>query len=218
MTSGTKILSIETSSSICGSAYIVNGENVGCIEKSTPRKHAEILPEFFHQLEKKTNFCLAKINAIAVSIGPGSFTGLRIGLSFAKGLAYSKGLPIVPVPTMMALTYQVRYAYPTYGLIWSHGTRVFSQPVTWVNKLPAEAGSIEVNNWDDLIERVPIEQTIFQWQCENIIDDKFPAIESKPSAINVGILANHNFKEWVVKKPYELVPNYIAPFEIKSRI
>jgi len=216
--SGTKILSIETSSSICGLAYIVNGESVGCIEESTPRKHAEILPDFFNQLEKKTNFHLAELNAIAVSIGPGSFTGLRIGLSFAKGLAYSKGLPIVPVPTMMALAYQVRYAFPTYGLIWSHGTRVFSQPVTWVNKLPAEAGSVEVNDWDDLVERVPIEQTIFQWQCDDIVDGKFSAIESKPSAINVGLLANHNFKEWVVKKPYDLVPSYIAPFGIKSRL
>ena len=119
---------------------------------------------------------------------------------------------------MMALAYQVRYAFPTYGLIWSHGTRVFSQPVIWVNKLPAEAGSVEVNDWDDLVERVPIEQTIFQWQCDDIVDGKFSAIESKPSAINVGLLANHNFKEWVVKKPYDLVPSYIAPFGIKSRL
>jgi len=218
VTSGRRILSIETSSIICGLAYIVNGESVGCIEESAPRKHAEILPDFFIELKNKTKFRLADLNGIAVSIGPGSFTGLRIGLSFAKGLAYSKNLPIIPVPTMMSLAYQVRNKYPTYGLIWSHGTQVFSQHVDWIDKLPVEAGNIEVNSWDDVKKKVPIERTIFQWQCDKIIGNKFIAVVSQPSAVNVGYLANHNYRKWVVKNPYDLVPNYIAPFKIKSGV
>ena len=65
-------------------------------------------------------------------------------------------------------------------------------------------------------KKVPIERTIFQWQCDEIIGNKFKAVASQPSAVNVGYLADHNYRKWVVKNPYDLVPNYIAPFKIKS--
>ena len=93
------ILSIETSSLICGVSIIENGNLIGISEKSTYRKHNENLANFAQDAIKKSNKSLSDIDAIAVSIGPGSFTGLRIGLGFAKGMAYALGLPIVPVPT-----------------------------------------------------------------------------------------------------------------------
>ena len=84
--------------------------------------------------------------------------------------------------------------------------------------MPVEAGNIEVNNWDDVKKKVPIERTIFQWQCDEIIGNKFKAVASQPSAVNVGYLADHNYRKWVVKNPYDLVPNYIAPFKINSGV
>ena len=77
-----KILAIETASDICGIAYIKNGKCEGLIEKSIPRKHAEQLPLFYQKLIKKTGLKLSELDGIAISIGPGSFTGLRIGLSY----------------------------------------------------------------------------------------------------------------------------------------
>ena len=105
MNNNNTILAIETSSNICGISFIENGTLIDSIDKEKSKQHAEVLPQLYQELKIKTNFSLSNIDALAVSIGPGSFTGLRIGLSFTKGLAFSKNLPIVPISTMMALAY-----------------------------------------------------------------------------------------------------------------
>ena len=75
------------------------------------------------------------VQAIAVSIGPGSFTGLRIGLGFSKGLAYAKGLPIVPVPTLSSLAFSQKEFEPKNGIMHSHAKKVFYQAFYWENKI-----------------------------------------------------------------------------------
>ena len=102
------ILSIETSSKICSVGLLSNGKNLGFIEELDGRKHAELLPEFVEKLLKKNKVQVKLIDAIAVSIGPGSFTGLRVGLSFAKGVAYAIKCPIIPVPTILSIAYSLR--------------------------------------------------------------------------------------------------------------
>ena len=79
MNNNKNILAIETSSNVCGISYIEKGSCVGCVEEDISKKHAEILPEFYLNLQKNTNFILDNIDAIAISIGPGSFTGYVSG-------------------------------------------------------------------------------------------------------------------------------------------
>ena len=74
-------------------------EILGVEEKDVSKKHAELLSGITKKALDNANKTLDDIDAIAISIGPGSFTGLRVGLGFAKGLAYSRSLPIVPVPS-----------------------------------------------------------------------------------------------------------------------
>ncbi len=132
-----KLLAIETSTDICSIAYIDNGKTISIVEEIIPRKHAELLPVYFRELSELNQHLLQYISAIAVSIGPGSFTGLRIGLSYAKGLAYSRGLPIIPVPTLLSLAdgcsgnHQKSYRVCLY----SHGDIYFEQKI--VSKLLA---------------------------------------------------------------------------------
>ena len=102
------ILSIETSSKICSVGLLKNGRDLGTIEKSDSRKHAELLPGFVEKLLEKSKVQIKLIDAIAVSIGPGSFTGLRVGLSFAKGIAYAIKCPIIPVPTILSMAYSLK--------------------------------------------------------------------------------------------------------------
>ena len=99
------IISIETSSDICGVSLIKSGICIKTIEENSERKHVEKIPIFYKKLQDEVGFKDSEISAIAVSIGPGSFTGLRIGLSFAKGLALAQSLPIVPIPTMISLAF-----------------------------------------------------------------------------------------------------------------
>ncbi len=98
-----KILGIETATSVCSIALIENSKVLS--EKSLLEKniHSEKIIPLIDEVLK--NF--KEFDKIAVSIGPGSFTGLRVGLSTAKGLAYASKKPIIPVSTLKALAYNV---------------------------------------------------------------------------------------------------------------
>ena len=124
MNDNNTILAIETSSNICGISLIENGTFIDSVDEDKSKQHAEVLPQLYKKLQNRTNFSLSNIDALAVSIGPGSFTGLRIGLSFTKGLAFSKNLPIIPISTMMALAYNARKFLPNLGIIHSHAESV----------------------------------------------------------------------------------------------
>jgi len=122
------ILAIETSTDWCGIAFIQNEKCQYKIEKRIPREHAEKLPEFYNSLRDKTGLDEINLDAIAVAIGPGSFTGLRVGLGFAKGIAFAKGLPIVPVPTLQIMAANSGLTSEAFTiLLYSHGNIVFYQ-------------------------------------------------------------------------------------------
>lgn len=101
------ILSIDSATDVCSAAILREG--VVCAEKweVAPQRHSELLMLFIRDVMIQGQVQLGLLNRIAVSIGPGSFTGLRIGLSVAKGIAMGTDLPVVPVPTMDAAAYRV---------------------------------------------------------------------------------------------------------------
>jgi tRNA threonylcarbamoyladenosine biosynthesis protein TsaB len=73
--------------------------------RNAERSQVASLPALVTQVLAAANVDVSAVDGLAVSIGPGSFTGLRIGLAFAKGLAYAAGVPVVPVPTLEALAW-----------------------------------------------------------------------------------------------------------------
>ena len=101
-----KILAIETSTMLGGVAVMddVKGLLVE-VRASVKTGHSgKLMPEIDDAL-KRASLGIGDIDALCVTTGPGSFTGLRIGLSTVKGLAYSTGLPVVAVPTLEALAW-----------------------------------------------------------------------------------------------------------------
>ena len=216
MNNNKNILAIETSSNVCGMSYIEKGSCVGCLEEDISKKHAEILPEFYLNLQKKTDFILDNMDAIAVSIGPGSFTGLRIGLSFAKGLAFSKDLPIIPISTMMSLAYTLKEELPLIGIIHSHAKRVFCQKIRWDQRIPYPDGDIRVAEWEELLEEIDYSKKTFQFNFDSFKKESF-FINSKLSSTSVGLLAGINFEKLVIDKPFDLVPNYVSPFMVGKK-
>ena len=216
MNDNNTILAIETSSNICGISLIENGTFIDSVDEDKSKQHAEVLPQLYKKLQSRTNFSLSNIDALAVSIGPGSFTGLRIGLSFTKGLAFSKNLPIIPISTMMALAYNARKFLPAFGIIHSHAKRVFYQRIRWVNKVPYSGGDIKVAEWNNLLDEIGQTENIFQLNCENL-DKSNGFISTSLSSSSIGILANINYKELVIDQPYDLVPNYVSPFIVHKK-
>lgn len=93
---------METSSVICGASLHENGECIAETYLKEPRVHAEKLVGLVDKLLEEQTIRIQKIKAVVVSAGPGSFTGLRIGMSFAKGLSYPHNIPLAGVNTMKA--------------------------------------------------------------------------------------------------------------------
>ena len=210
------ILAIETSSNTCGISLIENGTFIDSIDEDKSKQHAELLPQLYKKLQSKTNFSLSNIDALAISIGPGSFTGLRIGLSFTKGLAFSKNLPIIPISTMMALAYDTRKFSPILGIIHSHARRVFYQKIKWINLVPYPDGDIKVAEWSKFINEIDQTKNIFQLNCGSL-EKSSDFISTSLSSSSIGILANINYDELVNNQPYDLVPNYVSPFIVNKK-
>ena len=103
------ILSIETATTNCSVALSKDGKLLaGKEDYNTSYSHAERLHVFIEELLVSAEVSMQELSAIAVSKGPGSYTGLRIGVSAAKGLCYALEIPLISVPTLTALAYQVQ--------------------------------------------------------------------------------------------------------------
>lgn len=97
------IINIETTTTICSVALSSNGNMIASFANDEGMKHAEKLSPYIDQLLQIAQNRQLKIDAIAVSSGPGSYTGLRIGISTAKGLAYGLDVPLISVSTLEIL-------------------------------------------------------------------------------------------------------------------
>ncbi|WP_378181828.1 tRNA (adenosine(37)-N6)-threonylcarbamoyltransferase complex dimerization subunit type 1 TsaB [Aquimarina sp. SS2-1] len=105
----TYILCIETSTTNCSVAIVGDGKVVMSKEDyDTKYSHAERLHHFIEQVISESGLSFTDLDAIAVSKGPGSYTGLRIGVSAAKGLSYGLGIPLISVSTLLSLALQVK--------------------------------------------------------------------------------------------------------------
>lgn len=97
------ILHIESSSTVCSVALSNNTDLIDCKELDNGYTHVENLHVFIEQLLSENNISASQLNAISVSSGPGSYTGLRIGYSAAKGLAYALNIPLIAIDTLQAM-------------------------------------------------------------------------------------------------------------------
>lgn len=105
----TTILCLETATTNCSVALTVNGKVVSVREENSKKHaHAEKLHVFIEEVLHDAQIGKKEIDAIAVSKGPGSYTGLRIGVSAAKGLAFALDVPIITIGTLNVLAQQVK--------------------------------------------------------------------------------------------------------------
>lgn len=101
------ILCIETGTTTCSVALGNNSGVLGYKDLSDSKAHASQLSVLVDELLNELNFDISKIDAVAISKGPGSYTGLRIGVSFAKGICYSLGKPLIAVGSLDSMVYGI---------------------------------------------------------------------------------------------------------------
>ena len=101
-----RLLLIETSTSLCSAALAEDGRIV-CSRRSTePRAHASLTAVFVKEMMDESGWTIQNLDAVAVSAGPGSYTGLRVGSSTAKGLCFGGQVPLIAVSTLDTLARQ----------------------------------------------------------------------------------------------------------------
>lgn len=101
-----RIILIETSTALCSAALAEDGVITSYRESSAPKAHASLTAVFIQEMLSERNLSLSDCDAVCVSMGPGSYTGLRVGVSTAKGLCFGSGKPLLAVGTLDTLVAQ----------------------------------------------------------------------------------------------------------------
>jgi tRNA threonylcarbamoyladenosine biosynthesis protein TsaB len=110
------ILIIESSTEICSVSVIADGMLLDSVESAEGQNHARLVTVFADELLKRNQILPTQLKAVAVSKGPGSYTGLRIGVSTAKGICYAAGIPLIAVGTLEAMAKHVALNSEIYNI------------------------------------------------------------------------------------------------------
>jgi len=101
------ILAVETSTPVCSVALIAGGE-LYLTEETTANRHSEMLLSMIRDLLQRSSLGLSELDALAIGRGPGSFTGIRIGIAAVQGLAFSTDLPVISISSLASLAAQTQ--------------------------------------------------------------------------------------------------------------
>jgi len=100
-----RLLAVETSSELCSAALVVDGHTLKRQEEA-PNRHGEVLIPMVSALLSEAGIAATQLDALAFGQGPGSFTGIRIGVGVVQGLALGADRPVIPVPSLLAVAAQ----------------------------------------------------------------------------------------------------------------
>ena len=154
------ILLLETATPVCSVALACDGKVVAEKHSNESNAHSSKLSPFVEQLLKENHTEAKSLDAVCVSSGPGSYTGLRIGVSSAKGFCYALGIPLLAVPTLQGMAAQYYAQHPDYkGLVcpmidarrMECYTAIFASPTDEVKAVSADI--IEPGIYDQYLGR-----------------------------------------------------------------
>jgi len=211
------ILAIETSDELCSAAVMLSEDSFAEINFQKKFVHSEKLMPMISDLLKNADIILKDIKTLAVSMGPGSFTGLRIGLTIAKGLAVGIELPIIPVPTFDALAFQLSAQLP-------NGTNFIIANNANINEIYFAKYRVVGNRFEVIKEATLIEKSeLSSLQQDgdllfgNFTVEKTDFKTSSPYASSVAQWAYIFGKDLVTFDHDLLEPNYLKNFVVKVK-
>jgi tRNA threonylcarbamoyladenosine biosynthesis protein TsaB len=217
------ILMIETSTKNCSVGLSKDGKCISLKEENKgDYSHAEKLHLFIEEILKKENISAKDLDAIAVGKGPGSYTGLRIGVSAAKGLAYAINKPLIAIDTLKSLAKTIQVEK---GLIvpmldarrLEVYSAIFNSKHEYTRK--AEAEIINATSYTSLLEEQPIYflgdgafkcQTLIKHEQAHFIADKFPSAKEMASLVEEKYL-NNLFEDTAYFEPFYLKDFMVTP-------
>jgi tRNA threonylcarbamoyladenosine biosynthesis protein TsaB len=218
------ILSIETSVKVCSAAIHESGKLRASAEVHIEQAHASKLALIIDEVLETSNLAPAQLNAVAVTSGPGSYTGLRIGTSTAKGLCVALGIPLLSVGTLDLMAHQVKQRCRDTLLCPMIDARrmevyccLYNQSMEVV--LPTEAKVIDEQSFQEYLEKHEI---VFFGdgadKCKEVINSENARfIEGVyPSAASMGELVFHKFQSKMFEDLIDFEPHYLKEFLVKK--
>ncbi len=177
------LLALESSGLTAGCAVIDNGRLLGEYNTNFKKTHSETLLPMAEALLNMLEISPADLTAVAVSAGPGSFTGLRIGSATAKGIALALDIPIVPVPTTAGIAYNL---YDTPGILCpimdARRDQVYTGCYRWKDSLFETLTEQRAMDIEELSEELKTykENIIFLGDGVNVYKDRIDEILESP--------------------------------------
>ena len=214
------ILGIETSTKT-GSVAVLNEENlVAQYTLNIEITHSERLMATVDRMLEDSAIAITDIDGFAVSIGPGSFTGLRVGLSTVKGLAFVTKKPVAAVPTLRALAWNLSYAaYPVCPLLDARKNEVYAALYEFHDADLVQVMEEKAISLADLRKRITGKtlftgeaSRIYRKQIEETLGDRAwfaPVSACYPSAASVAEIGLGMIKNGETAEPDSLTPLYI---------
>ena len=165
-----RIILIETSTALCSTALAENGEITSYRESSAPKAHASLTAVFIEEMLAAKGLGISDCDAVCVSMGPGSYTGLRVGVSTAKGLCFGSGLPLIAVGTLDTLVAQaligstdqtgdLKYIIPMVDArrmeVYTATFKRNTDGTTFIQTTETAPAIIDENSFADLLEEGP---------------------------------------------------------------
>jgi tRNA threonylcarbamoyladenosine biosynthesis protein TsaB len=216
------ILSLETSTKTCSVALHQSGQLLALSELQLGHSHSEMLTVLIENLLKTTGFVLQDLAAIAVAKGPGSYTGLRIGIATAKGLSYALDIPIIGVNTLESMVYAIQakiigtYLYcpmidarrmEVYCGIWDKNLNCYA---------PTQAKIIDETAFGDILQEKAL---VFfgdgAQKCQTKLNSSKNAYfinDFTPTAQALGSLATLQFEQQIFEDLAYFEPFYLKDF------
>ncbi len=219
------ILSIETSTRISSVAVHRQGELVCESVNTVENSHAESIPAAIKKVMVDGKIDFKDLSAVAVSKGPGSYTGLRIGVSIAKGICYGNGISLIGINTLKSMALEAKNAKNISGvlcpMIDARRMEVYCQffDDALVELSDVQALIIDANSLEDWVGR----EHVYYFgdgagKCKEILNGlKVTLIEDVyPYAKNIGILAWKKFKLGEFENLAYFEPYYLKEFMVKK--
>jgi len=214
------ILGLETATPICAVALTREDRLLSESRLNIKNIHAVKLFDLIDGVLENAKIKKAQLDGIAVSIGPGSFTGLRIGLSAAKGIAMGLDLPLMAVPTLQALALSVPFVSGTLAvLLKARKSEYYMMLYENLTQRDEAAGPVEIISEEKLTSRIP-KGAVLIGQIEELRENKFivgdysliAESRSLPSALNIAQLGYNMLLNGQIADKQTLEPRYHQQF------
>lgn len=225
-----KILSIDTSSKIC-SVSILEDCNV-LLEKHTndERTHSQNLMPLVNEIFKETNLTLDNIDLLACSQGPGSFTGIRIGIATIKAFADAKNIPVVGVTSLESLAYNISETGLIVSLIDAKNDNVYYSLFSNNGSTYSQIGEFKSDSIQNILDNLSIydDKLIFVGDGAVKHHDKIlrlirnpvfaNEVQNQQTSISIGKSAYNKFKNGIYGDSNSLSPIYLKKSQAERNL